>query len=236
MGGDAALEREAAHVRGVCARCRVDQRAELSRQTQPDGIERGTQELQSRPADRRLRRKRRQPVERRKLVEPDRAEETVGCHCLQKLRTRREQRFFQLIADALHGKRGGQGCAGGNGGGGLRRGREAELGAEAVGAEHPQRILAKASFRVADAAENAGPKILLPAKKICDAPGQIHRHGIDGEIAAGEILLEPRNKAHLRRVASVKIRALRAKRRDLGLRAVQKHGDGPVADAGRDAV
>ena len=115
-------------------------------------------------------------------------------------------------------------------------GKKAELCDKTAGPEHAQGIFRKTVRRRSYHTQDMMLKVTLSAIGIGQVPRKIHRHGIDGEIAAGEILLEARNKAHLGRVASVKIRALRAKRRDLGLRAVQKHGDGPVADAGRDAV
>ena len=73
-----------------------------------------------------------------------------------------------------------------------------------------QGILAKAAVRLTHTAQKAGFQILLPAEGVADATPEIHGHGVDGKVPAGEILLQCGRKLHRAGVASVQIVAILA--------------------------
>ena len=104
------------------------------------------------------------------------------------------------------------------------------------GAQHAQRVLAEARFRVADAADDAAGEILPATEKVCDGSGQVHGHGVDGKIPAGQVVRETADEAHAVRVAAVVIGAVETVGRDLGAGTVQKDRHRAVLQPGGDAA
>ena len=106
-------------------------------------------------------------------------------------------------------------------------------GGEAQAAQQPQRVLAEAPLRLADAADKPSGEVRAPAKGVRDAPGGVHGHGVYREVAPAQVGLEARREAHGVRPAAVGIRALGAVGRNLAVPAAIQYCDGAVARAGR---
>ena len=111
---------------------------------------------------------------------------------------------------------------------------KAELGGEADGAEQPQRVLRKARFRIADAAQQAVPQVLPPAERVDETIRFAVGHRVDRKVAPGEVLLDRGGERYAVGPSAVRIAAVDAERRDFIRLAVEQHGHGAVADAGFD--
>ena len=95
----------------------------------------------------------------------------------------------ELLAHALQGDLAEDGQRRGDGvaGGGIER--EAEHGREAHGAQGAQAVLGEALQRGAHAADQPGLQVHLAAERIHQLlVERIVGHGVDGEVAAGEVL------------------------------------------------
>ena len=89
---------------------------------------------------------------------------------------------------------------------GVRLDHESELADEARRSQQAQRIFIEALHRIANRADDALMQIGLPAEGIDQLAGEhIHRHGIDGEIAPGEIGDQIGAELHFRVTAFVGI-------------------------------
>ena len=121
----------------------------------------------------------------------------------------------------------GRGCGG-------RVEIEAEDGGKSQGAKDAQSILVKAAVGVSDAADALSREIVLPAAGVHESGLRAPGHCVDGEIPAGEVVLDLRGKADLVRVAVVRVGAVCAEGRDLHRMPVQQKGDGPVLETGLD--
>ncbi len=101
-------------------------------------------------------------------------------------------------------------------------------------AKHPQGVLPKAKVGVAHGADEPLGQILLPAKGVDDPAVLGQRHGVDGEIPPGQIMLQGVPKDHRVGVAAVGIAHVGAEGGHLQTCAVQQDGDRAVGEAGRD--
>ena len=140
----------------------------------------------------------------------------------------------QLVADAL-------GRDGRHGGSqftdrllGSRIDGQSEAAGEARGADQPQRVLAEPFPRISDCPQHAGGEVAhtvvridhpsAPALEIDREPG----HGVDGEVAARQVLFDAGTEADVVGTAAIAIATLGAVRRDLHGRSA-KDGDGAEA-------
>ncbi len=113
--------------------------------------------------------------------------------------------------------------------GGLQRGDEAS------GAEHPEPILGEALGRLADGADDPLLEVAEAAEGVDEGVGvEVEGDGVDGEVAAGQVLGDLGEVAYLVGAASVGVGALAPEGGHLVGVAVEEHGDGAVVDPGGD--
>ena len=86
--------------------------------------------------------------------------------------------------------------------------RKAEHGGKAQQSQHAQRVLRKARFGVADAAQHSRPKVPLSAERVDDRAFAGQGDRVYREIAAGKILLDALCKGHAFRMPVVPVRAV----------------------------
>ena len=147
------------------------------------------------------------------------------------LRAVGEQDLFHLRLDPLPGHPGRPAGVPAYGRQGGVLDRKIQLGGKTHRPQHPQRVLGKAPVGVPDAADLAAGQVRLPAGGIDHLPLRRERHGVDGEIPAGEILRQSNVKAHPVRTPPVGVAALPPEGGHLHRPALRQDGDGSVAQA-----
>ena len=114
---------------------------------------------------------------------------------------------------------------------GLQRARlyvEAQLGGEADGAQHAQRVLVEAALRLAHAAEQPALEVGAAAEGVGDMPRGVHGHGVHGEVPPREVGLQRTAEGDAVGPAVVGVGALGAEGGDLDLAAGGEDGDRAV--------
>ena len=137
--------------------------------------------------------------------------------------------LFQLHVDPFAGNIGQQGGKGAGGTGGIRLHGEIEDGGKPHGAQDPQSVLLEPLLRLAHAADDPVAQVLLSPEPVHDPVAVAVRHRVDGEIAAGEVLLEGIREGHAGRVPVIRVHPVDSVRRGLDLHSAAHHGDGPMA-------
>ena len=103
-------------------------------------------------------------------------------------RVRRADQLDQLVADPLRGDDRDPVGHRGDGLDHLGRDGEAELGGEAGGAQHPQRVVGERVLRTAGRAEQPLGQVDDAAVRVLDAPPRDpDRHRVDGEVPADQV-------------------------------------------------
>ena len=110
---------------------------------------------------------------------------------------------------------------------GLRLHGKSQPGGEAEAPEDPQGVLPEAGLRRAHRPQDPGGQIRPAPPGVREAPPQVHGHGIDGEVPAGQILRQGTGELHPFRVAVVQIVPIPAEGGDLYPPAAA-HGDSAV--------
>ena len=117
-------------------------------------------------------------------------------------------------------------------GGGGRVDGEAQLGGKSERPKDAQCVLGKALLRCADAADDRGGQIRLPAKWVFQSRFRAPGHGVDGEIPAGQVLRQGGGEAHGVGMAVVSVGALSTEGGDFQGHTVQQDSDCAVLQAG----
>ena len=105
---------------------------------------------------------------------------------------------------------------------------EAQAAGKPHGAQHPQGVLLKAAAGLPHRADDAQPEVPLAAEGVEEAAARMVGHGVDGEVAAGQVLADVGHKADLVRVAAVGVGALHAVGGCLHREPVNHGGHGAV--------
>ena len=146
----------------------------------------------------------------------------------------REQHLEELVADALHRDHREAVEGGGHGGQGRLLDVEPELGREAQRAEGPEPVLAEALHGVAHRAHEAAAEISFAALGVEELSfEEVVGHGVHGEVAAPEVLLDGRGVLDVVGMAAIGVIGLGAEGRHLDLELLPKNRDGAVLDPRR---
>ena len=156
-----------------------------------------------------------------------------GDHRMQRLRPGGEEYLLDLGADPLRGKLRGKRRFLPDGREGRRFYLKAEAGGEAESAEHTQRVLIKALFGRADAADAAAADILRAAVGVDDEPVGGDGHRVHREVAPHEVGRQVADEGDAARVAVVGVIALGAEGRDLRAARADDDRHGAVLYPGR---
>ena len=116
-----------------------------------------------------------------------------------------------------------------------RRDGEAQLGYESGRPQHAQRIVAERHLRGSRSVQHARPQRLEAVERVEELAGtgrrDAHRHRVDREVAAHQVVFEPIAEPHLR-VPRHPVVGIGAKGGDLEPVITLTHPDGPELDAG----
>ena len=109
---------------------------------------------------------------------------------------------------------------------------EAEAAGEAHGPQHAQGVLVESELRGAHGANQTRPEVRKAVKRVEKAPLGVIGHGVDGEVAPGQVERDVVDEGDLVGMASVGVGALDAVGGDLDGLAVHYRGDGAVRGPG----